>query len=82
MKEVVDVFWNFRSRWKFIGIELGIDGGTLDAIDKDHRESEDSLVKLISTWLRGNNPIPTRSAMATALNSQQVIGGVTSVHGV
>ena len=34
MREVLDQTWNYRARWKFIGIELGIDMGTLDAIGK------------------------------------------------
>lgn len=82
MREVLDLLWDYRERWKSIGTTLGIDTGILDAIDKDSQEYEESLVKLISTWLQGNNPRPTWSAMTIALQAQQVAGGVTSVQGV
>ena len=62
--------WDYRAKWRFIGITLGIDVGTLDAIEANHRQVEECLTEMITTWLRGINP--TRSAMKAALQSKQV----------
>ena len=62
--------WDYRAKWRFIGIALDIDVGTLDAIETNHRQVEDCLTKMITTWLRGVNP--TRSATKAALQSKQV----------
>ena len=78
MREVLDLTWSYRARWKFIGIELGVDMGTLDAIEKNNRDVEDCLVRLLSVWLRGK---ATRSAMTRALQSGKVIGEATSSQG-
>ena len=78
MREVLDFFWKFRSKWKLIGIELKIDMGTLDSIDKDNRKSEDCLVELASKWLRRATPEPTRSAMAAVLQSKPLTDEMTT----
>lgn len=75
---MIDLAWNYRAKWRFIGIQLGIDQGTLDAIEKNNNEVEDCLSKLVSLWLRGTNPRPTRSAMTKALQSQCVAGSASA----
>ena len=80
MREVFDFFWNYRARWKFIGMELGIDVNTLEATDKDHRKAEDCLFELIGQWLRGGKA--TRNAMTRALQSKCVASGETSTQGI
>ena len=74
IREVLDEMWNYRARWRFIGIELGIDTGTLDAIEANYRKVEDCLCEMINVWLRCINPKPTKSAMKTALESEHVLG--------
>ena len=82
MREVLDSFWNFRARWKMIGIELGIDMGTLDSIRANNNmQVEGCVTDMIAAWLRGNNPRPTRSAMAAVLLSERVNGGATLTQG-
>ena len=78
MKEMLDLTWDYRSRWRLIGIQIGIDVGTLDALDKNHKDVEDCLTGLICHWLRGTNPRPTRIAMLEALESSPVAGGAGS----
>ena len=78
MKEMLDLTWEYRSKWKFIGIELGIDTGTLDALDTDNKKAEQCLTELINLWLRGRSPKPTRSAIKEALQSSRVGGGSAS----
>ena len=82
MSEVLNCFWDYRAKWRVIGIELGINIGTLDAIDLKYRNPEDCLTELIVCWLRGSNPRPTRSTMTMILQSKHVTGGSTSVQGV
>ena len=77
-KEVLNLMWDYRSRWRFIGIELGIDVSTLDAIDKDFRKADDCLTELITKWLRCTNPKPTRNAIAKALESWSVVASGTT----
>lgn len=66
-----DLAWSYRSKWKEIGIKLGIDVGTLDAIEKDYSKCNECLSEMNKTWLRGNKllPYPTRSAMIMALKT-------------
>ena len=71
-KEIINLAWDYRANWKFIGRELGIDAGTLDAIERDRRDvSGDCLPNVINEWLR-NNPRPTRGAILAVLHSGHV----------
>ena len=72
-REILDVTWPHRARWKLIGTELGIDTGTLDAIDANNRRSEGCLNELITGWLRNINPRPTRAAITAVLNSEHIL---------
>ena len=71
IKEVLDEMWNYRARWKFIGVELGIDMGTLDAIEKDCKVVDECLLKMINIWFR-NSSRPTREVIRVALQSKHV----------
>jgi hypothetical protein len=63
--------WDYRAEWKFIGIQLDIDTGTLDTIEKDCRKVNDCLREMIMHWLR-NCPRPTREIIRVALQSEHV----------
>ena len=80
IKEVLDWTWDLRAKWMFIGIELHIDQGTLDAIGKDNKKAEDCLVELLNRWLR--QPNATRSALTAALQSKKLAGEATSEQGM
>jgi hypothetical protein len=69
---VLDEMWDYRARWKFIGIQLDVDIGTLDAIDKDCKTVDDCLLRMIKGWLR-NSPRPTREIIKVALRSKHVL---------
>ena len=71
IKEVLDQMWDYRAYWKSIGIELGVDNGTLDAIEKDYRMVEDCLREMIKHWLR-NSLRPTRETIKVALQCKLV----------
>ena len=72
-REIIDVTWPHRARWRLIGIELGIDTGTLDAINANNRKVEDCLYDLITGWLRKTNPRPTHAAITAVLNSEHIL---------
>ena len=79
MREVVEFFWDFRSQWKFIGLELGIDMGTLDSIERTQRMVvEDSYLEMLKHWLKRATLTPTRSAMAAVLQSRPLAGVSTT----
>ena len=80
LKEILDLTWKYRARWRFIGVELGIDEGTLDAIHKDNRKVEDCLREMITLWLRGCKPKRSRHAINTALQSGHVSTTVGNSH--
>ena len=67
MKEILDLSFPYRARWSLIGVQLGIDIGTLDAIEANRRKVEDCLTELIKYWLRNTVPKPTRGALTAAL---------------
>ena len=72
-REIIDVTWPHRARWRLIGTELGIDTGTLDAIDANNKKVEGCLNELITGWLRNINPRPTRAAITAVLNSEHIL---------
>ena len=80
LKEILDLTWNCCARWRFIGIELGIDVGTLDAINVNNRKVEDCLREMITIWLRRHKPKPSRHAIITALQSGRVSSTVGNCH--
>ena len=79
-REILDLTWNYRAKWKFIGIVLDIDVGTLDAIYGNNRKVEECLVDMIDHWLRNAKPRPTRDAMIMALKSRYVLSTEGNCH--
>ena len=70
IKEVLNEMWSYRDKWKFIGVQLGINIDTLDVIDADNSDMENCLLDLIIRWLNGGgiDSMPTtRSTMTAAL---------------
>ena len=73
MREMLDLTWDYRAKWRFIGIQLGIDSGTLEAIDANNNgKVEGCLAELINHWLCNNDPRPTRGAIISAIKSKLV----------
>ena len=70
MREVLDLTFPYRAKWRQIGIELGIDIGKIDAIEANRRMVEDCLTDLISHWLRNTKPKPTHGALTAVLQSE------------
>ena len=65
--------WPARSRYYIIGLNLGLDYETLEAIMNDGRDqSEPCLLILLKHWLRNKNPPPSWKALADALKVPSV----------
>ena len=56
-------------------MQLGIDVGTLDAIEADRKMVGDCLIDLIKHWLRNTVLKPTRGALTSILHSQCCTSG-------
>ena len=69
-REIIDLLWDYRAKWRFIGVELRIKSGDLDAIRKNNRDVEDALLEMIKLWLHRTNPRPTRTVLEAALQSR------------
>ena len=75
IREVLDLTFPHRAKWRLIGVQLGIDVGTLDAIEADRKMVGDCLIDLIKHWLRKTVLKPTRGALTSVLYSQCCTSG-------
>ena len=70
---MVETLWEYRAKWKLIGVELQIESGDLDAIEKNNRIVDDALLDLINLWLRRANPKPTRKVLTAVTQSKFLV---------
>ena len=75
IREVLDLTFPHRAKWRLIGVQLGIDVGTLDAIEANRRRVEGCLTDLITHWLRNTMLKPTRGSLTSVLQSQYCTSG-------
>ena len=70
---VLKTVWEARSKWYYIGLELGISPGTLNAIKKNNNQDpDDCLTAMLEYWLNNGNPKPSWAQLAKALKSPMV----------
>ena len=68
MKRLIELKEKHYRVWKAIGMELGVDGDTLNGIEKDHRNDSDRLHAVIDSA----NPVPTHEEMTKILRSANI----------
>ena len=62
-----------RAKWRNIGIELEIDIGTLDSIEKSfHFDHTECLSRMLENWFKQTDPPPSWDAIVEALESGPV----------
>ena len=68
LRTVQSAVWEARVKWLYIGLELGLNRDTLDAIKKKNPNITDNcFTEMLTVWLKMVNPPPTWSALADAL---------------
>ena len=62
------------TKWKDLGIALGLDYATLKKIDSDnHGKTDDCKREMVDEWLRGKGDPPTWENLAKALR-EMIVG--------
>ena len=60
------------SRWRDIGLELGLHQQTLDRIKHDFQSADDCYIEVLSEWLKLINPAPTLETLIATLEQPYV----------
>ena len=76
--KVLTYVWDFRAKWKYIGLELSIELGTLDAIEKDNSKCEDCLRAVIIQWIHTAKSPPTWIDLDKAMQSKMITGNIVN----
>lgn len=76
--KVLTYVWDFRAKWKYIGLELSVELGTLDAIEKDNPKCEDCLREVIMRWIHAAEAPPTWIALDKAMQSKMITGSLVN----
>ena len=72
---IVNTLWPVRSKSYFIGMNLGVEVGTLE-VSKGALDKGTALTDVIRTWLTTVSPRPTWKALIDALRKPSVNEGV------
>ena len=72
LRKVLKATWGARAKWYYIGLELGIDPGTLNSIKGNNDNNEDRLSAMLTVWLNTAQPKPTWAVLTEALQSPTV----------
>ena len=69
-----DELYNIRDKWFDIGVQLGLDNGTLQSIKTENSNTGDALREVLTYWLKRNSS-STWGALFKALRSRPVGAG-------
>ena len=78
VRKVLTYVWDFRAKWKYIGLELSIELGTLDAIEKENSKCENCLRAVIIQWIRTAKSPPTWIDLDKAMQSKMITGNLVN----
>ena len=89
LPELLSLLHCVRAKWESMATQLGLSQGDIEAIAlKRSHDPDDCLKEVITLWLRGVDPVPTREQLARALQSppvgrediaQQVVPGLSKL---
>ena len=66
-----DELYDIRGKWFNIGVQLGVDNGTLQSIRGEYSDNGDALREVLTYWLK-RNVTPTLDSLLKALRSRPV----------
>ena len=69
---VVEEVFDAHAKWYDLGLQLGVQGGTLDGIRNQFQNPKDALREMLMVWLKMVDPKPTWTALIDALRSRTV----------
>ena len=72
LKKVRSKTYEVRSKWRDIGLELGVPEDTLDCIERENYDISSRFQKMYSHWLKTTDPKPTWKALVTALEEPAI----------
>ena len=73
LPELLRLLHCVRAKWESIATQLGLSQGDIEAIAlKRSHDPDDCLKEVITLWLRGVDPVPTREQLARVLQSPPV----------
>jgi hypothetical protein len=56
LSDVVEIMWNAKTKWYFIGVRFGLMAPALDAIDADEKDVNNKFTRMVKEWLnKGEN---------------------------
>ena len=79
LSTVLNETWEARSKWKNLGLQLGLNINDLDAIYAGNRSIDDYFTDTITLWLRQTDLLPTWTNLVLALEGP-TIGFQTLAH--
>ena len=89
LPELLSLLHCVRAKWESIATQLGLSQGDIEAIGrKKFHDPDDCLKEVITLWMTGVDPVPTREQLARALQSppvgrediaQQVVPGLSKL---
>ena len=73
LPELLSLLHCVRAKWESIATQLGLSQGEIEAIGrKKFHDPDDCLKEVITLWMTGVDPVPTREQLARALQSPPV----------
>ena len=68
LQKVCEAVFPARARWERIGAQLQIDNGTLECINREKKECDDCLCRVLNEWLSQQiDPVPCWEAIVGAV---------------
>ena len=67
-----ELYYDVRAKSKILGLVLGLEKSTVDAIGAEYRDPADQLVQVIAEFLEQKEPTPTWRVIVNALRSRLI----------
>ena len=72
LAKVRQLTFQASSKWRDIGLDLGLESGTLDKIKHDFQSADDCYREMLSVWLKKITPAPSVETLIATLKQPYV----------